>query len=98
MIAFVRKKLIIFKTAWTNRSYAKYEFRYCDFEGSSSEVQMYLQKMHCVSEHHFYLIGVLVESNTPCVFRLDRIRGKLKDLRTQKAHRNKTFLFKCSRR
>ncbi len=98
MIAFVRKKLIILKTAWTNRSYAKYEFRYCNFEGSSSEVQMYLHKMHRVSEHHFYLIGVLVESNAPCVFRLDRIRGKIKDLRALKVHRNKSFLFKYSRR
>lgn len=98
MIAFIQRKLIIIKTKWANRSYAQYEFRYCDFEGFSSKVQMYLHKVHCASEHHFYLTGVLAESNTPCVFRFDRIRGQLKDLRTQKTHRKKTFLLKYSRR
>ncbi len=98
MIASLGKKLIIIKTAWANRSYAKYEFCYCDFEGSSIEVRIYLHKLHLVSEHHFYLIGVLVESNAPCVFRLDRIRGRLKELRTQEIYRKKTFLLKNSRR
>lgn len=98
MIAFLRKKLILLKAAWDNRSYAKYEFCYCDFEGGSSDVQVYLHKIHRVSEHHFYLIGVLIESNAPCEFRLDRIRGIIKDLRTKKTHRNKTFLLNYSRR
>lgn len=79
---------------WFNRCYHKYEFTYGEFDGSISEVRMYLLDINRVSAHHFYLIGKIDGSNDPCIYRLDRVRGKFRDLRTNQMLRPKAFLQK----
>lgn len=92
MLEFLRHPLRSLHLAWANRLRAKYGFRHCDFEGQVSEVRMYLHDLHQAGAHHFYLVGVLADSNTPCSFRLDRVRGHLTDLRTRRVTRVKAFL------
>jgi hypothetical protein len=79
--------------AWRNRSLRYYSFVYCDFEGGTSQIRMYVERLYRSSEHHYYLVGILAETEEYCSLRLDRVRGCLTDLRTKKVHKRKSFLF-----
>lgn len=92
MLACFFQRLATLKAAWLNRANVKLGFVYCDFEGNTYETQMYLHRVFRVSEHHCYLVGVLAHNEGPCSFRLDRVRGRLTNLRTKEILRRKIFL------